>query len=218
MSWRLDPVGSPAGFSGESEKCWVPRWSRRGGGRPLGFRGRLGPWPVIFGRFPMRPAGARPTGASLATRLSQESGVPVPAPKKVKVVSGHSVGGVWRLREGLRPQDEDAVTRRDAMRKWCEILEEMGSHCGFGRKVFSEGLTVEDALEDVVATRTAATLLARASAINAYRAGAKGKGSSPWPLTEQAAYAYVTDLKESNAPATKASSFFKAVLMSGFLF
>ena len=138
-----------------------------------------------------------------------------------------SAGGVLRRREDEEralsdceragAQTQRTREREVAVQRWRSILSDVGPWCDFARSLEDGGDSFSQSVVDVLATRMTATLMARASAIDAYRRWTRGRSRCPWPLTESAAYEYVANLREHKAPATKPTSFYKAVLMVGHL-
>ena len=106
--------------------------------------------------------------------------------------------------EGEAPAKEDTISRKAALGKWLEVASAVGSFSGLVQKA---GPELKEVLEDVFAAKSDATLRARAGSIQAFLHWCRLSSRKPWPIKEEVLYKYVTFLKFTRAPPTKATSF-----------
>ena len=113
----------------------------------------------------------------------------------------------------MAPWDEDSARRLAVLRKWLVVVESLGELSGAFRKA---GADLEASLEDTFSTKAEVTLRARFSAVDAYLKWCSKLGRAPWPATEEQCYLYLTYLKKSQAAATKANRFLKALAFTAY--
>ena len=118
------------------------------------------------------------------------------------------------------------LQRARATTMWMDILESCGESSGLFAKVLAETAQegfpfVEElrrSLQDVLETKSAATLSKRASVVACFQRWAiVTDGRHSFPPREPEVYKYLTHLEEHKAAPTKAASFPEAVNLAGEL-
>ena len=109
---------------------------------------------------------------------------------------------------GEAPAKEDKKSRQAALGKWFDLATTVGSFSGLVKK---SGPELREVLEDVFAAKSDATLRARAGSIQTFLHWCKLSSHKPWPIREEVLYQYVTFLRYTKAPPTKATSFLKSL-------
>ena len=106
-----------------------------------------------------------------------------------------------------------------ALESWRIIVMDNLSGSMVGRQIEEalrgdpDSKTIEQSVSDALSGKSVATLRARASSLLAFARWKKVLVTDAriFPITEHEAYMYVTELREHNAPRTKATRFLEAV-------
>ena len=163
---------------------------------------------AVFGTAPL--FAQVPVSSSAAAWLQQDTREPV-TPRAKQGARKRRLAFMDKD-EGLAPEREDRRSRKAALGKWQEIARGVGSHSAL---VVKAGSDLKGQLEDVFAAKSDATLRARAGSILAYVRWCRLQRKDPWPIQEEKSYHYVSYLKFSRAPATKASTFLRSISFIG---
>ena len=116
------------------------------------------------------------------------------------------------------PIAQDRALAR-ALESWRIIVMDNLSGSVVGRQIEEalegdcDAKTIERSVSDALNNKSVATLRARASSILSFARWKKGlvPDAKIFPITEHEAYMYVTELREHNAPRTRATRFLEAV-------
>ena len=107
------------------------------------------------------------------------------------------------------PWDRAQSEERDRLLTgWKVVIAEAGDHSKVEAMMRQHG---EQVLDDVFAKKKNGTSQVRLSAMMLYVRWSRAKGLDPFPLLEDQCYAYVDQLRRDGAPATRASSFRRAL-------
>lgn len=122
----------------------------------------------------------------------------------------------FAAKEGVIAAEEGSILRGKALKRWYDLLKEAQEGTRTGGWIAEAG-NEEGAikiLDDVFAKKSTSTLNNRAGALGLYKVWAqtRGSGGPKWlPIAEQEAYDYLSFLKGSGAPATRADRFRQAL-------
>ena len=120
----------------------------------------------------------------------------MPAPKRHK-----------RVKHGTTPEAQDDAKRAKAIQQWTEVVEAIAGSCS---ALYSGPTPTMSEMEDFLACKRTGTLLIRASSWRLFLRFAAAKNFNTHDLTEAEAYQYITFLKTSGAPASRAQAFISA--------
>ena len=150
--------------------------------------------------------------------------VPAAAPRAAEPSQPVRSGRAKRPRavdDGAAPDDGRSVQRNLAVGKW-RVIVAAAAHC-CDKELVDESLGEDErrrSLDDALRERAPATLNKRAGSILLYLRWGRAKGYTDaelLPFRERTAYEYARDLADDEAPATRASSFVEAALLSSEL-
>ena len=108
---------------------------------------------------------------------------------------------------GKNPADHDRAQRNRAIEQWSQVVERIAGSC---QSLHSGPRPDASEMEDHMATKKTGTLLIRASAWRLFFRFADEKGIDTHDLHEADIYQYLSHLKKSAAPASRAKSFIQA--------
>ena len=120
----------------------------------------------------------------------------LPAPRRHK-----------KARMGTTPQAQDDAKRAAAVKQWVEVVEAISGSCS---SLHSGPAPSSDEMEDHLATKQTGTLLIRASAWRLFLRFAAATKVDTHDLSEGDVYGYLSHLKKTGAPASRARAFMQA--------
>ena len=112
-----------------------------------------------------------------------------------------------RAKVGAGPAEQDDSARKRALAQWAGIVERIAGSC---QPLHSGPLPDEAELADQMSLKRTGTLLIRASSWRLFLNHASGGNIDTHSLDEADIYKYLTHLKKSGAPASRASAFIQA--------
>lgn len=140
-----------------------------------------------------------------------------------QIWNGHTFAKALRAFKNIPWPVSEESNRAKALLRWKRILELEPHSMEVGRQILatlSMGGTEDDqsnVIADVFSNKSTKTLLSRSGSLSLYFEFCSRIDKKPFPLSEPVCYAYLSHLKQTGAPPTRASCFMSALAFCNVL-